>query len=973
MADNINEASENPVWGEKDTAATAEEASSKARARRVADEIVSKHKLEEAEQEKLYKSLELMFQHYKGTEEQIAKRSIAVLKNYELKKLQSLSIASRNEEIKRQKQVHENRNAEIEQERAEELASLNLIYKDKRKRDAEERKLRKKYAQEDRQRALDYADLIDKQTQALREARGEQTKLLKERNDGLKDKIKGSDEKGVKGTAKKAGATALAGMDTLMKSMSSFMDYDKKKEQYTAAKENQDAAFEALEKAKAAGASDKELEKLRQTFVDATKEANASAAEAMMSKAANLIADEYKQVYETATNILSDYKGAMDARLQGSDKTFNKLENMVSRNLTLSPFVKTTAVLEKLKEATERGIVYNLEQRAYLATLQEKLVSTFDAFDASLLRIIRLQQADSTVARMGMEAVLTKFLNSTFEDSSYLSDVYDTVSSAILDANSQLTNEMAAEFEYIVQKWMGSLYSVGMSSETINTIAQGLNYIATGDVTSLANNSQMQTLFAMAASNANLEYSELLLNGLDADKTNKLLEGMFGYLKKIAEDSENQVVKSAYGEVLNLSLSDMTAISNLSESDIKSIANNTLSYSRMNSETSMQMLSLVTRTSLASMLDNLYQNVLYGVAEDMAGNPITFGMNKMLEFMDTTGVDINIPFINAMGFGLDLNTSVKGLMKMGLGIAQAMSLAGNLLGALGSGSWGGLSLDAWGASETTKRGSGMSLSAGTMLGETSGSVGQFATSGNSSDTSESAISSATDDSEDTKEITNKNSEPPEKSVEDVWNLLSPTVGTDAGSFVVTQNKVFLDAYEVSRNALRVFDVMSTYNDLGHMLVYDKTLETTVKTGFGTLETLVALTGGVGSLMVSDTALSQTTEESLAGINETLETTVVNKLDEILLEVKQLWATDSEGVKVLVNNSPTVKLEETSTEQHIVDAMKHEDVKSVMETAMRNALGQSEGAAGGLTIKSISDPVKVVNDTGDKLQVSNLVW
>jgi hypothetical protein len=69
-----------------------------------------------------------------------------------------------------------------------------------------------------------------------------------------------------------------------------------------------------------------------------------------------------------------------------------------------------------------------VEQRAFLQTMTDKIATTFNAFDSNLLKIIRIQQEDSTVYRMGAEAQLTKFFNSNFQDSTYMSDVYDTVS-----------------------------------------------------------------------------------------------------------------------------------------------------------------------------------------------------------------------------------------------------------------------------------------------------------------------------------------------------------------------------------------------------------------------------------------------------------------------------------------------------------------------------------------------------------------
>ena len=42
-----------------------------------------------------------------------------------------------------------------------------------------------------------------------------------------------------------------------------------------------------------------------------------------------------------------------------------------------------------------KGIAFNVEQRAFLDTISEKIATTFEATDASLLKLVRIQQADS--------------------------------------------------------------------------------------------------------------------------------------------------------------------------------------------------------------------------------------------------------------------------------------------------------------------------------------------------------------------------------------------------------------------------------------------------------------------------------------------------------------------------------------------------------------------------------------------------
>lgn len=511
---------------------------------------------------------------------------------------------------------------------------------------------------------------------------------------------------------------------------------------------------------------------------------------------ANFVADFTKSVkatYSQVEDMAQSYKGIIEGRLQGSGKSYEDVMGKISGNLAMSPFVKTKDVIDNMKRMAEEGYAYNIEQRAFLSTISEKIANTFDAFDSNLTRLIKLQQADTTAARLGMEASLTKFFNGMFQDSSYLKSVADSISGAIIDANATLDRNASAEFEYIVQKWLGSLSSVGMDQGTLTQIAQGINYIATGDVTSLANNNSLQTLFAMSASNAGLSYSDLLLNGLNASNTNKLLEAMVTYLKDIAENSDNQVVRAAYGDIFSLSMSDMKAISNLSKADITNIAGNTLSYNSMMSEMNKQLFAQTQRNTIAGMLSTLYENAVFGMAEDVVSSPVMYPMMKMIEFMEEKDLDINIPFINAMGFGLDLNTGVRGLLNMGLGIGQAMSLAGNILSGLGSG--GGLALGAWGGEEYTKRGSGMTFSTAGAAGDVSGAT--YVSSGNSVDMKKSAISSATDDAEETGKITNKNN-PDVYTVDDLYKA----VIEGHEPYVQVQDASILSAFDPQTNTIR---------------------------------------------------------------------------------------------------------------------------------------------------------------------------
>lgn len=571
------------------------------------------------------------------------------------------------------------------------------------------------------------------------------------------------------------------------------------------------------------GASQAELDNQQAKINAAKKEKDDAAMLKALTSIATNIQDTYKQAFNAAENIMQNYQGHIDSRLQGSDKNYKDVMDKISTNLSMSPFVKTQKVIESMRTAVDQGIAYNVEQRSFLNTISDKIAHTFDAFDSNLTRLIRLQQADTTGARLGMEAALTKFFNNMFQDTSYLSDMYDSVSAAIIDANASLSRDQSAEFEYIVQKWLGSLGSVGMSNETISNIATGINYLATGDVTSLSSNTQLQTLFAMSAARSGLEYSDLLLNGLNADNTNKLLASMVEYLKEIAENSDSQVVRSAYGDIFNMSISDMKAISNLSNSDISSISSSSMTYGAMNSELNNQMLQVIKRTSLAESLSNLYENAIFGVAEDMASNPATWAMTKMLDFMEGQKLDMAIPFVNAMGFGIDLNTSVQDIMRLGVGLSQAFSLMGNILGGLGSA--GGLNLNAWGATEYTQRGSGMTFTTGSTFGTTSGST--YVSTSSSQDMKNSALSTAADEADETSKITNKNAKV-EHTFDDFYNA---TIGESAKSYIRVQDVLFEQVYNSDQNFLGARDSRMMFDE-DNLKVYDSISYEQIKRVFG---------------------------------------------------------------------------------------------------------------------------------------------
>lgn len=539
--------------------------------------------------------------------------------------------------------------------------------------------------------------------------------------------------------------------------------YALEREQHEANIANIDAEIAALEEKRAAGdyedegeidseiaslKQDKEEEKeaLKQDDKDRFKgELLANTMKAgfgSVSKGLNNMAGAFNDAVNKAIDSVGQYKSFIDAALQGTQSSYDDVSKTMKKALAISPWVKQEEVLKKLNDAVDKGIAYNVEQRAFLATMTDKIVHTFDAFDSNLMRIIRLQQADTTAARMGMEANLLQFFNSTFSDNSYLTEGYDNVSQALVDANAQMTRDMSISFEFNVQKWMGSLASLGFGTDTIQTIAEGINHLGSGNVAALAGNTQLQSLLAMSASRAGLSYSELLVKGIDDSSVNTLLKSMVEYLKEIAED-DNAVVKAAYGDVFNFKQADLRAIKNLTEGDIANIANQSMSYSQAMAETQSQLLKVTSRLSMNEMIDNIWGNFLYSTGESIASNPVTALLYKTIDLVESVTGGIELPFLNVSGFGLNLNMSIESLLKTGIFGLSALGQVGNMVSSLGSG--GGLDLGIWGGTEYTKRGGDFQSTVGGVQSSTSGS--KSVTSSSSSDSKEAAISSTEEDQE----------------------------------------------------------------------------------------------------------------------------------------------------------------------------------------------------------------------------------
>ena len=423
------------------------------------------------------------------------------------------------------------------------------------------------------------------------------------------------------------------------------------------------------------------------------------------------ISKKMSQNFTQAANFQNQYMGKVDARLQSEEAQtgfFKQITDDVQTTIGASRFVSQKELLQNVAKLTENGIAYNIEQRAMLATLSDKMVTTFDVLDNTLQRLIRIQQADLTMSQLGSEAQLTKFLNSQFEDTSYLNTMYDSVLAALTDSISSMDKNNATSFTYAVQKWLASLYSVGLSDQAVASIASGINALASGNINTLNGNQPLSVLMNMSATNAGLSYSDLLTQGLNASNVNDLMRSMVDYLGTIAENTtDNQVLRSQWSDVLGITLTDLRAVSNLTNNDISAIYRSNTTYDQSINETKNQLQTVVGRTAASERVQTMADNFMFNWGMNMAQNDAQYMTWYATQFVDQllgvvglqnstvgmiTKVISALPMLSSLSETLGdisntsfaFNTSGGGIMGVLGSLGNILTLPFNIASALGS-------------------------------------------------------------------------------------------------------------------------------------------------------------------------------------------------------------------------------------------------------------------------------------------------
>lgn len=646
------------------------------------------------------------------------------------------------------------------------------------------------------QRVKDAEDALEKQIALRKAAVAEEERISKIQKTREDMKKEGKSAKSIMGTGKNIMSGGVK---------SSQIDLRGYTETIASYQKQIDALKEAVAKEK----DESKKEQLKKDIENNEKEKQKAEREKATLEAINALNEAFAAKVDESVKILEANELKANTRLMGSMKQFsNANENIgkqllgslgilsnntaildvIRKNLAASPFVKSTDVIKDISNGISQGIVTNVEMRGFLNSIKDGIVSTFEAFSEDINKLIRIQQEDSTQARMGMEASLMKLYNRMFETSEYLKSGFDSVTKAIYDASSIVSASQAEEMEFVMQKWLGSLYSVGMSQQTVTNIANAINQLASGDVSQLGTGTQ--NLIAMALNKVGgLSYDKVLTQGINPTDLNTLMFAVVSYLQEIAESSQNNnVVQKELGNVFGVTISDIKAATNLTAQDISELKSYAQSYADAEKELNNQMSTMWTRMSKSVLLSNVYENFMFTSGMTVAENPVTYFMQKVLGALP----NMETPMPQAMGSGLSSGLPLKDILQTAL---TGFGLIGGVINSVQSlAAGGGLNLDMWNINKDVTRGSmGLQLSSG-FTQTTSGS--RYAASGSDEDLKASAMGMGKEQSEQAGETVGTGDVDTEYTSSNIYKLLTGMDENTIAPIDVVISSVKLDNAQV---------------------------------------------------------------------------------------------------------------------------------------------------------------------------------
>lgn len=338
-------------------------------------------------------------------------------------------------------------------------------------------------------------------------------------------------------------------------------------------------------------------------------------------KMAETVNSIFSSAFSSMSNILNKYEGMLSSytekrqqmsfNLLGSGMTYDTVVNALDV-LGTNAYVRQQRVYENLTNLVSSGITMNAAQRAFLQTASDQVSLGFSATEQGLNRLIRLQQMDLSEARVAQMAGLKQFLEQNYQNSQYIKEGFTSVSNALIEMQSVMSASSAMATEKSIQTYLGAFSSLGGNAG--NSIAAALNQIGSGDF----NLGNMQNLMVMAASRSGLSYADLLNNGLDAARSEQLLQGMFSYIASMGN----------VGGGSNVAMNAMARMFGLNVSDIRAASQMDLGLINTNYDTSIaQFLSDFANSSTeSSRASTLFDNLLSNRA--LGDNLLTFQLSR---------------------------------------------------------------------------------------------------------------------------------------------------------------------------------------------------------------------------------------------------------------------------------------------------------------------------------------------------------
>lgn len=338
----------------------------------------------------------------------------------------------------------------------------------------------------------------------------------------------------------------------------------------------------------------------------------------------------FNNIVDGTVNSMTQYYGPIAASLEGVNgelKDFKSVNNRLQLDLGLSSLVKQEAVLNSINNLVSQGITSDIESLGILTSIRDKTVSSFDVANSDLRRLVRLnqQRGNLTAKQFGLADALKESFNSTFGDSSFLNNMFQSLTGTVLDAVSANANSGGTDstaFYSVLESWLGAMYESGVDTNTVNAIAQGVNYLGSGNVQALSGNKQLQNLMLLSMDRAGLDYADILQRGLSDSNMNVLLSTIVDYLAEITSNTkENNVLQSSYANLFNMSVTDMTAIQNLSKSGYSALG---MTGGNALAQASNELNKVASRTSAAEQINNVIDNAKYAFGSSIAANKLAY-------------------------------------------------------------------------------------------------------------------------------------------------------------------------------------------------------------------------------------------------------------------------------------------------------------------------------------------------------------